>query len=297
MSLAYLGDQFEIHTGGIDNVFPHHEDEIAQSEAATGRLPAVHWVHGEHLLMRGRKMAKSAGNFQRVTDLVDDGLDPLALRYLALTSRYRRKLDYSDASLRSAAAGLDSLRSRLRGLGEPPTEGPWAAPAVLEARPAGDRPRGAAEHAAGHGSTAAAPFPLIDRADDIAAPLSNAGRVAHQRFVDAIDDDLDLPGALATVRDALRSELPDEEKRWLALDADLVLGLGLHRAWDAAAGTEPERDALPAEVQQLLDDRSEARAERDWSRADAIRARLNDLGYDVVDGAAGTTTVPRGRVE
>ena len=99
MSLAYLGEQFEIHTGGIDNVFPHHEDEIAQSEAATGKLPAVHWVHGEHLLMRGRKMAKSAGNFQRVTELVDDGLDPLSLRYLVLTSRYRRKLDYYAAGV------------------------------------------------------------------------------------------------------------------------------------------------------------------------------------------------------
>ena len=293
MSLAYLGEQFEIHTGGIDNVFPHHEDEIAQSAAATGRLPAVHWVHGEHLLMRGRKMAKSAGNFQRVTELVDDGLDPLALRYLALTARYRRKLDYSDESLRSAAAGLDSLRSRLRALGPPPDDGPWAAPAVLEARPAGDRPIGAAHHAG------RARFRQMrrrsrsaDRAAESAAPLSTEGRAFHEQFVDAIDDDLDLPRALATVREVLRSSLSDDEKRWLALDADLVLGLDLHRVW-GGTDTEAEPSTLPDEIRQLVDDRVAARAARDWPRADAARTRLNELGYDVVDGPDGTRAVRR----
>ena len=99
MALRYLGERFDIHTGGIDNVFPHHEDEIAQSAPLVGGPPATVWVHGEHLLMSGRKMAKSAGNFERVTELVDRGIDPLALRYLALTSRYRHKLDYSDESI------------------------------------------------------------------------------------------------------------------------------------------------------------------------------------------------------
>ena len=107
MALKYLGERFDIHTGGIDNVFPHHEDEIAQSAPLVGGPPATVWVHGEHLLMSGRKMAKSAGNFERVTELSDRGIDPLALRYLALTSRYRHKLDYSEESIESAAAGLE----------------------------------------------------------------------------------------------------------------------------------------------------------------------------------------------
>jgi cysteinyl-tRNA synthetase len=288
MSLAYLGDQFEIHTGGIDNVFPHHEDEIAQSAAATGRLPAVHWVHGEHLLMRGRKMAKSAGNFQRVTELIDDGLDPLSLRYLALTSRYRRKLDYSDESLKSVAAGLDSLRSKLRTLGPAPSHGPWRSPTALEARPAGNRPVGAATHAAGHGSTDTAPFPLIDRASATAAPLSQHGQALHQRFVDAVDDDLDLPRALATVREILRSDLPDDERRWLTLDADLVLGLDLHHVWD---GPEPDSldDGIPTLVEQLLSDRAVARAARDFTAADAARDRITALGYEVIDSTDGTS--------
>ena len=140
MAMRYLGQQFDIHTGGIDNVFPHHEDEIAQSAPISGQIPARHWVHGEFLLMDGRKMAKSAGNFQRVTELIDRGIDPLAFRYLVLTSRYARKLEYSDRSIEAAAAALESLRAGVRALGTPPADGPWVAPPVLRAGSAGDRP-------------------------------------------------------------------------------------------------------------------------------------------------------------
>jgi cysteinyl-tRNA synthetase len=281
--MAYLGERFEIHTGVVDNVFPHHEDEIAQSAAATGKIPAAHWVHGEHLLMRGRKMAKSAGNFQRVTELAEEGIDPLAFRYLALTSRYRHKLDFSADSLRAAANGLDSLRTRLRALGPPPDAGDWAAPAALEARPAGDRPTGAASHAAGHGSADAAPFPMRDRARDPGAPLTGPGAEFHVRFSEAIDDDLDLPGALATVRDAVRSAIPDDEKRWLALDADLVLGLDLHRVWEDPSVA----DELPPGAGVLLDERAAARAAHDYAHADALRATLLELGIEPIDRSGG----------
>src|SRR5919197_3297884 len=142
MAMRWLGPRFDIHTGGIDNVFPHHEDEIAQSAPIVGGPPANHWVHGEHLLMRGRKMAKSAGNFERITDLADAGVDPLAFRYLTLTSRYGRKLNYSDESLAAASAALTSLRDRLRALGPPPVDGPFVAPTPLRASPAPARPHG-----------------------------------------------------------------------------------------------------------------------------------------------------------
>ncbi len=95
MAMRHLGPRFDVHTGGIDNVFPHHEDEIAQSAPVVGGPPAAIWVHGEFLLVGGHKMAKSAGNIERVTELADRGIDPLALRYLALTSRYRHKLEYT----------------------------------------------------------------------------------------------------------------------------------------------------------------------------------------------------------
>src|SRR5687767_1108778 len=174
MARRYLGDRFDLHTGGIDNVFPHHEDEIAQSAPIVGGPPATTWVHGAFLLMAGRKMAKSAGNFQRITELADEGVDPLAFRYLALTARYSRKLNYSDTSLAAAAAALDSLRARLRSLGPPPTDGPWAAPPTLASSSAGNRPDGVARGDAGHGNP---PHRLRreDRAHAPTAPLSAVG--------------------------------------------------------------------------------------------------------------------------
>jgi cysteinyl-tRNA synthetase len=290
MARRYLGDRFDLHTGGIDNVFPHHEDEIAQSAPLVGGPPAAIWVHGEFLLMAGRKMAKSAGNFQRVTELAERGLDPLAFRYLTLTSRYGRKLNYSDESLDAAAAGLASLRSRLAALGRPPVDGPWAAPPVLVAGAAGDRPAGTAEGVAGFGDGSG--YEIADRAHRPAAPLSPAGRDLHDRFVAALDDDLDLPGALACVREMLRADLPPDERRWLVLDADAVLGLDLHRAWEAP-GSAADAPDVPAEVAALIADRGAARAARDYARADELRAQLSDLGWDVVDGPDGSTIRPR----
>ena len=292
MSMRYLGPRFDIHTGGIDNVFPHHEDEIAQSMPVAGDIPARHWVHGEFLLMDGRKMAKSAGNFQRITEIADRGLDPLAFRYLALTSRYERKLGYSDRSLGAASSALGSLRARLRALGAPPVDGPWAAPPVLVAGTAGDRPEGVAPGAAGHGG--GEEVPIAGRAADPAAPLSPDGRALHDRFVAAVDDDLDMPTALALVREILRSRLSPDERRWLVLDADLVLGLDLHRAWDAAAGTPAAGDVVPDAVAALAAQRDLARAERDFARADAIRDQLAAMGWEAVDGTDGSSLRRRG---
>jgi len=291
MAMRYLGPTFDIHTGGIDNVFPHHEDEIAQSAPIVGDVPARHWVHGEFLLMGGRKMAKSAGNFQRVTELVDRGIDPLAFRYLTLTSRYARKLEYSDRSIEAAAAALASLRNGLRALGAPPTDGPWRPPAVLIAGAAGDRPDGLAKGPAGHGDDESAAYALSDRATDPTAPLTAEGRVLHDRLVAALDDDLDMPRALALVRRILASRLDRDEKRWLILDADAVLGLDLHRAWDdgpAAQATE-----TPTDVQALVVRRGEARAARDYTTADRLRDELMNLGWEVEDSPTGSTVRPR----
>ena len=289
MALRYLGPRFDIHTGGIDNVFPHHEDEIAQSAPLVGGPPARLWVHGEHLLMAGRKMAKSAGNFARITELAERGVDPLAFRYLVLTSRYRHKLDYTDASLDGAAAALGSLRARLRALGPPPAGGPWAAPEPLRAEPAGDRPEGISRTAP----------PGSDRAHEPRAPLSAEGRALHDRFVAAVDDDLDLPTALAIAREIVRAPLDDDERRWLVLDADAVLGLDLDRVWDATAGdwraaTPADPDQLAEPIRARLEERAAARAARDFARADALRDELAGLGWDVVDEAGGSRVRPRG---
>ena len=110
MSMKYLGERFDIHTGGIDLKFPHHEDEIAQSEGVTGHQVVSIWMHGEFLTMADAKMAKSAGNILRVADLPSKGFEPLVFRYLALTAHYRSKLDFSNAAMAAAAHGLRRLR-------------------------------------------------------------------------------------------------------------------------------------------------------------------------------------------
>jgi cysteinyl-tRNA synthetase len=290
MAMRYLGAQFDVHTGGIDNVFPHHEDEIAQSAPVTGAIPARLWVHGEFLLSNGHKMAKSAGNFQRVTELVERGVDPLAFRYLTLTSKYGRKLEYSDRSLEAAASALGSLRGRLRRLGPPPSDGPWAPTAPLIAGSAGDRPVGIASGPAGHGGGSG--YVAGDRASDPTAPLSAEGRAFHDRFVAAIDDDLDMPAALALLREILRAKLPADERRWLVLDADLVLGLDLPRAWEEPGGAGADAvtapGEVPAKIQARLDERKAARTARDFARADEIRDELAGLGWEVVDEAGGS---------
>jgi cysteinyl-tRNA synthetase len=113
MSMSLLGERFDIHTGGADNVFPHHEAEIAQSEGVSGHRVVSIWMHGGLLLLGGSRMAKSAGNFFRVSELEDQGFDPLAFRYLALQARYRTKLDFSADGLAGADRALRQLRERV----------------------------------------------------------------------------------------------------------------------------------------------------------------------------------------
>ena len=128
MAAKYLGEHFDIHTGGVDNIFPHHEDEIAQSEAAFGRRHVNYWVHAQHLLADGAKMAKSSGNVFLIEELVNRGFDPLAFRYLCLTVRYRHRMNFTFNSLKAAEKALTGLRERvwtwggLPPLAQPPPE-------------------------------------------------------------------------------------------------------------------------------------------------------------------------------
>jgi cysteinyl-tRNA synthetase len=113
MSMSLLGDRFDIHTGGADNVFPHHEAEIAQSEGVSGHRVVTCWMHGGLLMLHGARMAKSAGNFFRISELEEQGFDPLAFRYLALQAKYRTKLDFSTEGLAGADRALRQLRERI----------------------------------------------------------------------------------------------------------------------------------------------------------------------------------------
>jgi cysteinyl-tRNA synthetase len=195
MSLKHLGEYVDIHTGGIDNKFPHHEDEIAQSEGALGHQVVGTWMHGEFLTLGDAKMAKSAGNIIRVTDLPEKGFDPLVFRYLALTAHYRSKLDFTEDAMHAAAAGLRRLRR--------------------------------AVHETDVGGGASASPAEVDLS---AEPMAGY----RQRFADALSDDLATPTALA-VAHAVGSadDLSPTQRRALLLDFDRVLGLGLDQPPDA----------------------------------------------------------------
>jgi cysteinyl-tRNA synthetase len=135
MSMEYLGESFDIHTGAVDNIFPHHENEIAQSEGATGR-PFVHtWLHAEHLVVEGQKMAKSSGNFFTLRDLLERGHDPLAIRYLLVSVPYRQKLNFTFDGLHGAGAAIERIANTLRRLAHtPPAAGEGSlAPVDVEA--------------------------------------------------------------------------------------------------------------------------------------------------------------------
>ena len=119
MSMKYLGERFDIHTGGVDLIFPHHEDEIAQSEGATGHEVISVWVHGGHLRLTGQKMAKSTGNIVRIGDLEQMGFDPLSFRYLTFQTRYRSEMDFSEKAMRAADQHVRRLRQRMVEWGAP----------------------------------------------------------------------------------------------------------------------------------------------------------------------------------
>jgi len=195
MSMKYLGNTFDIHGGAIDLLFPHHENEIAQSEGATGKLFVKYFVEGEHLLVNGEKMSKSLGNIYNLRDLEEKKNDPLALRYLALTTHYRSKLNFTWKSLQASQNALDKLRE-----------------VVLEMKKEIQFPK-----------------------SDFKNPRSRTSRIEigflkkyKKEFLSYINNDMDMPRALALLWEVVKSEkLNPKTKYSLIVDFDKVLGLNL----------------------------------------------------------------------
>jgi cysteinyl-tRNA synthetase len=238
MSMKYLGERFDIHTGGNDLKFPHHEDEIAQSEGGTGHQVVGIWVHGGFLQMSGQKMSKSRKNITRVSELAGQGIDPLAFRLVCFGTRYRSEMDFSWEALEAAHDRLIRLRQRM--------------------------------------------------ADWVASPDDGRDRVSNefdQRFRERVADDLDLPGAMVVLNEAVTAPIPDPDKHRLLKVWDGVLGLDLERL--AREGFD-----VPSDVRDLVADRDAARSAGDFGRSDAIRARLIDMGWEVMDTADGTKVRP-----
>jgi len=246
MSMKYLGESFDIHCGGIDLVFPHHENEIAQSEGATGK-PFVHyWVHPEFLIVDGEKMSKSLGNQFTLRDLLAKGVSPEVLRYLFLSVHYRKQLNFTPDALRQTQASIQRLEDfvqRLKEMADTPEPCQCFAAEVEEAR---------------------------------------------QRFIEAMDDDLNTSAALAVVFDFVRSTyLKVDHKRLSGGDARAALGFvqEIDKVF-AVLRTQPE--LLDEEIQRQIEARQQARRRREFAEADRIRKWLLSKGIQLEDTRDGT---------
>jgi len=251
MSMGLLGETFDIHTGAVDLIFPHHENEIAQSEGATGKPFVRFWVHGEHLNIDSQKMSKSIGNIYTLDEIKEMGYDPLALRYALLSVPYRTKLNFTTQSLddaKNAIARIAAFFSRLDDV-------------------AASAPRDSA-----HADQHAAAF---------------IGRFL-QSFQEAMDDDLNTAGALGALFVLIRdANIAIDEGRISSSDAE---GLrSVLRKVDPVLDIFPHRDkTLDSDIEKMIEARNAARKSRNFAESDRIRDELLARGIILEDGASGT---------
>jgi cysteinyl-tRNA synthetase len=250
MAMKHLGATLDIHCGGTDHIRVHHTNEIAQSEAATGKPFARYWLHGGWLLEApsedgpdgarggGGKMSKSSGEFVTLDVLLQKGYGAMDYRYFCLTAHYRSYLNFSYAGLDTARDSLRNLRKRTD--------------------------------------------PLIGKASAIA---SDTAKAWQKRFLEAVYDDLGFPQALAVLHQMVKDpDLLEGEKAALVRDFDRLLGLKLTEA------DEKPAQSLPDELAALLEERKAARKAKDWKRSDEIRGLFRAKGFAVKDNPDGTST-------
>ncbi|MEN9936675.1 MAG: hypothetical protein RLZZ387_3254 [Chloroflexota bacterium] len=262
MAIKHLGPQIDIHTGGVDNIFPHHEGELAQSEGHTGLQFVRHWVHAQHLLADGQKMAKSTGNAYTLADVEARGFEPMALRLLFATVHYRSRLNFTFSALRAAQTALGRMRARV---------------AALQAE---------AQLTAHYSPNARDTYDWALEAHD---------SVWHARFVAALEDDLNIPRATAVLWDVLRGReplIPPEERLALTRALDAVLGFGLFEPPAERRG-EAGAARVPEEVLALAGERAALRRRGEYALADALRTRVLDAGWQLRDTRSDTLVLPR----
>ena len=233
MGRKYLGEQFDIHTGGIDLIPTHHENEIAQSKGACGKIPANYWLHGEYLLINGGKMSKSLGNVYLIKDFIEKGYDPLAYRLFSYSCHYRNKLNFTWDGMSAAAKSLERLKN------------------------------GYQTHLAGK--------------DDIEEKVVSD---YEERFHKAINDDLNMPLAMGVVWEVVRNEKKSPKLAKLLEKFDSVLGLKITEKTS-------NQEEIPEEILKLVEQRKEARNNKDWAKSDELRDLINQKGYNVKDTKEG----------
>ena len=229
MSMHELGETFDIHTGGVDNIFPHHENEIAQSECATGKTFANYFLHNEHLLVDGQKMSKSTGNFYTLQDLIKINIDPIAFRYWIYTSQYGTKTNFTIEAVKGCEVALNRLKETFQNL------------------------------------------------------ESNIGSINENyknRMIESMDNNLDTPKAITILWDLVRdTTLSKEDRKATLLDFDNIFGFDLDKI---------KEEIIPEEIKNLADEREKARQEKNWTKGDELREKINLLGYEVKDTDSGS---------
>ncbi len=236
MSTKYLGEQFDIHTGGIDLIPTHHENEIAQSKGACGKIPANYWMHGEYLLINGGKMSKSLGNVYLLDDIINRGYDPLTYRLFNFSCHYKGKLNFTWEGIEAASVSLTRLRE------------------------------GYQKHLSGTDVVA----------DDVINDLEN-------RFHQAINDDLNMPLAMSVVWEAVKHPEKTPKIAELLAKFDTVLGIKITE--------KKEQKEIPQEILDLVEQRKQARLDKNWAESDRLRDVIAEKGYSVKDTKDGVEIV------
>ncbi len=239
MSMKYLGETFDIHTGGVDHIAIHHTNEIAQSEGATGKQFVKYWVHGEFLTVGGGRMGKSLGNAYTLHDIKEKGFDPLALRYFYFSAHYRQVLNFTWEALTGAQNALERLQKK-----------------------------------------------IVDMRNSLASQgdaLEMASGQYEEEFLEALNDDLNMPKALAVVWKLVEDKkMPAKEALESLYRMDLVLGLDLK-----STKYEVRSEKVPIEIEELLKQREKLRGEKKFAEADKMREEIEKMGYTVLDTAQG----------
>ncbi len=238
MGRKYLGDEFDIHTGGIDHIPTHHENEIAQSKGLTGKIPAKFWMHVEFLQVDGGKMSKSLGNTYTLDQLQEKGIEPLAYKLFCFTAHYRTKLNFTFETASSTQTALTRLRE------------------------------GFVKHLEGQ------------------EKIENTKIKEYEdKFLETINDDLNIPAAMGIVWEIVRFPQKSKQLADLLLKFDQVLGLDLVNSKDYLE--KNKQIEIPKEIEELLNQRKQARANKDWALSDEIRDILKQKGYGVKDTKEG----------
>jgi cysteinyl-tRNA synthetase len=254
MSTTYLGDHFDIHGGGTELIFPHHENEIAQHEAATGQSYVNHWVHHGLVNLVGEKMSKSTGHFKTMEE-ISRRFPADVVRFYLLSTHYRSEIEFSEERLSEAGIAIERFENLFRTLAR--TIGPES------------------DEAAGANAGAGGP------SEEVSA--------LRERFLEAMDDDLNTAQAIGHLFELVRvinSEIEAGADRGV-LRADRAVMRELSDILGILQHIATEEEAVPAEIERLMKERSRARSEKNWARADEIRAEIEQAGYAVEDTPSG----------